>query len=153
MTRPRDSYKQRAYDAENAVFGNGCRERVVNVPKFLDKMTSTSTWQQNVPEVPSIRWYALTRHARAMGIGGVIHKKQAIRVAKKSPIWLVCHEVAHVVTLAQNDEASWHGAEWAGNYVTLVHWFLGDVFAERLVISLTKHGHPFNASTDVRWLK
>lgn len=149
--RPRDSFKQRAYDAEGKVFSGV--KRTVDVPKFLDKMTATDVWKNAYPEVPSIRWYALRRNASALGIGGTIHGKPAIRMRRKAPLWLVCHEVAHVVTNAQDSHTQWHGVEWAGNYVALIHWFLGFDVAESLVLSFTREHHPFNVATDLELVK
>ena len=136
MTRPRDSQKQKLYNAESFLHTtSGRMETVPEIEAFADRVISHEWFKRRWPSVHYIevkdgRGARVARGFRYWNGGGI-----------KMPKWsrnraIVLHEIAHIIT--PNTYAS-HGPEYARNFLDLVRHYLGKESAEQLRASYKRH--------------
>lgn len=113
---PRDTQRQRVYDAEHALFGwgqtipNGDLQQAVN--DILDKRPIRSRWGTKSVEVRLGRGGGLSSQYGLIWLG----------VQGRNP-WVICHELAHELTPSKYAA---HGPEFAGVMLFLIGTVMGD---------------------------
>ncbi len=133
--RPRDSQRQRVYDAENEVPGFRTEDRLDELSELNDwvlTVLASSWFKKHFPETKYIDVEdGRGRQKACGGLSGI-----------KMPRWsrskmITLHEIAHVVTLRQANKAGtsvpWHGREFAMAYLALVRHFLGQAKHDQLL--------------------
>lgn len=135
MAIPRDSQRQRLYDAEQVIVLTGPRPEfrtVEQMQTYVDKLLSSAWFQR--------RWGKHRLTVRP-GYGFRRAVAETGRNRIQMPLWARCeavllHEIAHHCTWWQhrNDVAP-HGREYAANYVELVGHLMGRESAELLKVS------------------
>lgn len=143
MSRPRDTYKQRVYDAENAAFA-GSR---IDLPEMAD----LERYVEEVRVHPEV----YDRYPRTRGAAFKVRDGRGRRSACASPlrraIWMprwsrkrhiVLHELAHVLDASTGEPG--HGPTFVATYVHLVGVMLGEKARRRLVDELNARNVPFS---------
>lgn len=144
--RPRDTQRQKVYDAEGAAFGYAPGHSVLATPfkgygrsnltlpqaeAFVAKVTGSAWFERHYGP----RWRIVVKdgrgHRRATSTGGRLGTIQLPTWARMD--WVILHEVAHNVTTHRlGDDAAWHGWQFAGTYLALVQHYLGADAAKAL---------------------
>lgn len=141
---PRDSQRQRVYEAESVLesFPTGLRQdRVRQVDKvryasreacqdYVNRVTRSKLWEAGSVVVGSGKRF---RKAVARGTGQI-----------ELPIWArnewtILHELAHCLTTAKFKNVADHGREFCSVYIKLVKRFLGPQWAKKLKDSFREH--------------
>jgi putative metallohydrolase (TIGR04338 family) len=141
VSRPRDTYRQRVYDAEDAAF----RDYGVDLPELRD----VRTYVARVREHPDVQAsYARARRAVAVRDGrgrrraGGSPERGISMPCWSRKRWVVLHELAHVFADPPQQQA-WHGEDFVATYVDLVDTMLGEDAARRLVEELNARNVPW----------
>lgn len=152
MTTKRDTYRSKVYAAERAAFDHAVehpewRTRIETVPEiqaYVNKLTNSAWFKR--------RW---TLHNwRDNGRGAVTMKAgQGFRRAVAYPTsqtiyvplwarkeWVICHELAHIVT---PQSEPWHAWHFLQCYIELVNHVLGKEAAEALKAELKARRVPW----------
>lgn len=152
-SRPRDAQRARLYAAERAAFGYPPRCLTVKEAEAMVARVLRSAWfRARWPEVTYVRFKdgRGRRHAGGhrdpqLNGGSFITIPRGLRYR-----WVVCHELAHVVT--PNRFAA-HGREFAANYLDIVRYALGREAKAALLAQFkaagVKHRAPLRTLTDL----
>jgi putative metallohydrolase (TIGR04338 family) len=129
----RDSQRARLYDAERALRGGRRFVTVGECQAYVDDVLGSAWWQARFPRVREIR----VTDGRGRRHAGAFVESRRIALPK----WarnerVLLHEVAHHATPR---DAAAHGPEYARIYVDLVHAFMGERAARRLLAAFEAH--------------
>lgn len=147
MTGLRDSQRQKLYNAERATFGYSRSVKtdlrsVADVQAYVDRVTATKWWADNVTAVRNARGNRLVRRievrdGRGSGSARAVGMFRILIPTGMRQDWIVLHELAHCATtqelgpLAHGVYAA-HGWQFAARYLSLVSRFLGREQHDRL---------------------
>jgi putative metallohydrolase (TIGR04338 family) len=139
--RARDSQRSKLYTAETVLHGKPDFKTVQECQAFVDEVMASryvkARWKQYIRVEPG---YGQT-NATADPTGGVI----------KLPLWsrqraVILHEMAHCLN-DQRRAYAWHGPEFAGLLLTLVHHVMGAESATKLRESFRVNRVRYNLKT------
>lgn len=136
--RPRDSQRQRLYDAERAIFGtHGGRSfrSIADISAYVREVEASALWRELGERVGLDRWVEVKdgRGSPRSRAGG-----RTIKIVRGHRFELVVlHELAHLVT---SRRFAAHGPEFVRNYISLVDAFAGSAAARALEDSCGRHG-------------
>lgn len=118
-TRPRDSQRQRLYDAERRVNHGQDYKSIHDCQARVDKITHSRWWKSRygVPYNVDVRPGRGHRHATANAMLRVI----------QLPLWarydlVICHELAHLVVSSKHPA---HGPKFAREMIAIVDRWMG----------------------------
>lgn len=128
--RPRDSQRQKVYDAEDAIHGKDL-PTVPEMQEYIDAILRKRWFKNRYPNIKQVKVQDGRGRRRAVGIYRWTYS------IIKMPRWARCemvllHELAHVVTDgrkgvfgASKHAVASHGPEFARNFLDLVYWKMG----------------------------
>ena len=134
--RPRDSQRQRLYDAENDCFGRSsyyvgdlgeCRE-------FVNKVW-TSSWTTKHYRIVAVTFPPDVTDGRGARRAYGSRRRISLPLWTRSK-WIILHEIAHGLMIGF---VAAHGREFAACYLALVQHFLGKDDAELLKMSFKQY--------------
>lgn len=146
MTRPRDTYRQRCYDAERETFGwYGYEDHHglalpdwAGVEKFARRIERSEWWYGRSP-APG-RPVNVIQRTSAANRSNASRSRWIIRIApgqfRKD---LIVHEYAHILT---PDYHAAHGPEWVGCYLDGIKDLIGGKAAGDLAAALSRRDVP-----------
>jgi len=146
--KPRDSQRQKLYDAELKVFGDSTGRRpveddlatVAQMQAFVDKLMASAWWARRWPRVRCIEVRPGFGHSRATGSfwSKVVQMPKWARSRN-----VLVHEIAHCVSSPMEGGA--HGWFFASNYLDLVEHVFGKATADELRASFKEHRVKYTA--------
>lgn len=144
MSRPRDTYRERVYRAENAAFGES-RETMTlaEVRAFVERVRTHPEVYDRFPRARGREITVGDGRGRTRACGNPIERY--IKMPRWSRTrWVVLHELAHV--FAVDVEEAWHGPCFVATYIHLVSTILGEEARLKLVAELNERNVPWSAS-------
>lgn len=129
--RPRDSQRQRCYDAEHAVPGHLHGRVLATVQELQEWVDKALADEPDAPAV-TVGPGSGSRRARATWHPERGHRLQFPRSQRTEIV--ACHEVAHVLVAHRYgfEGAAGHGWQWAATYLDLVGRHCSPLAAEAL---------------------
>jgi putative metallohydrolase (TIGR04338 family) len=132
---PRDSQRQRLYDAEASINPGHGFASLATVQAYVDRILATAWWQTCFPTVQRVvidpgsrrKWAGAWKTKE----GGTIY----LPPGTQGPL-SVLHELAH---LAQPRRSAFHGPEFAGIYLALVRNRMGWRKERSLAAAFKRH--------------
>ncbi len=123
--RPRDSQRQKLYDAERAAFGpTKTLSTVAEVQAYADKVTGSKWWASQ----PRLSTRTITvSDGRGSGNARAVSSYRIQMPTHMRSEWVTLHEIAHCAMGQRHgwDGVAAHGWQFAEFYLALVRRFLG----------------------------
>lgn len=132
MSRPRDSQRQRVYDAERRAFAldTGLILDIHELRAWVAEVVASEWWHKRYPHIKEIIVGDGRGRRSACGFLRFWDSRGQIKMPRRFRFkWLTLHEIAHVIT---PDHHSFHGVEFVRNLLLLIERFLGQGNAELL---------------------
>jgi putative metallohydrolase (TIGR04338 family) len=140
--RARDSQRSKLYTAERVLHGKPDFKTVQECQAFVDQVMAT--------RYVKARWLA---HITVRpGLGHTNATAQPSTAVIQLPLWsrqraVILHEMAHCLNDDQRRAYAWHGPEFAGLFLGLVHHVLGAEAAAQLRESFRDNKVRYNLKT------